>query len=74
MTSLSKTLFKRGRPRKEDSQFKRLADERDEIIDLKREIDSLHSLIANLKHQEIGYQAVIDYLQHRLSKYERSTV
>lgn len=37
-----------------------------EVIRLNHVIDSLRSEIANLKHQAIGYKAVVSYLENQL--------
>lgn len=37
------------------------------ILNLQTEIESKNFKISSLEHQAIGYKAVIDYLEHKLS-------
>jgi hypothetical protein len=37
------------------------------IMNLQTELEGKNFKIANLEHQAIGYKAVIDYLEHKLS-------
>ena len=75
----------RGRPRgskivKVKKQINEARDQAMKVIKsaevnwLRSKIANLEAEVANLKHQEIGYQSVISYLEQRLGEKNGSTV
>jgi len=69
MKSLSKTVVKRGRPLgvknkpKAIPEFKRIVDKAQESPDL---LELQSEELAKLRHQIVGFRAVISYLENRL--------
>jgi hypothetical protein len=64
MTMIKKKL---GRPAKTAVKPSYRQSESLQILSLEALIDNANFKIESLEHQAIGYKAVIDYLEHKLS-------
>lgn len=56
-----------GRPEGSKTKAEKRYGESLHILALQTELESKNFKIVNLEHQAIGYKAVIDYLEHKLS-------
>lgn len=58
---------KMGRPAGAKKRAAKVYGESLHILNLQTELESKNFKISSLEHQAIGYKAVIDYLEHKLS-------